>query len=42
MVYVNETSLINKDLEMVEAAANLIKQRSIEMPSSPVNTAQPV
>ena len=33
VIYVNETALINKDLDMVEAAANLIKQRSIELPS---------
>lgn len=29
MIFVNETALINQDLDMVEAAANLIKQRSI-------------
>lgn len=28
-IFVNETSLINKDLDMVEAAANCVRQRSI-------------
>ena len=33
-IFVNETSLINKDLDMVEAAANCVKQRSIGLQQS--------